>query len=232
MFGEVIAGKALVREIENLPTDSDKPKSDCVITDCGELSSDEDLPSKQPDKTGDLYEDYPEDQKKGEEEFEGPQIAKIATDLKGYGNAAFKSLDFGLALEKYDKALRYLNEYPEPAESDPPELGKELNQLRITLHSNSALMALKVNNYQSAESSASSALGISGITDAEKAKAYYRRALAKSGSKDDEAALADLKEAQKCAPGDAAVSSELAKIKKRATDREAKQKAAYKKFFD
>ena len=40
VFGSVIQGYDVVRLIESQPTDSDKPKQDCVIKDCGELPSD------------------------------------------------------------------------------------------------------------------------------------------------------------------------------------------------
>ena len=38
VFGEVIAGMELVRQIENQPTDAkDKPLKDCVVIGCGEI---------------------------------------------------------------------------------------------------------------------------------------------------------------------------------------------------
>jgi len=230
VFGEVLAGKSIIRQIENLPTQSDKPAKDCTIVDCGELtgSDAETLPQKQADKTGDPYEDYPEDQRQGDDEIPGPELLKIASDLKGFGNTAFKAQDFPLALAKYQKGLRYLLDFPEsPLNSEP----KEVNQLKITLHSNSALCYNKVQNYGSAVTSATAALETPGITDAEKGKAYYRRALAKGGSKDEEGALADLEQALKCVPGDSAITNELSKMKAKAADRERKEKAAYKKFF-
>ena len=79
--------------------------------------------------------------------------------------------------------------------------------------------------------SASSALDVAGITDAEKAKALFRRAVAEIGLKDEDAALKDLEEANKLVPGDAAVVKELALVKKAAAERAKKEKAAYSKFF-
>ena len=39
VFGEVVSGKAIVRQIENITTQSgDKPQKDVVIADCGELT--------------------------------------------------------------------------------------------------------------------------------------------------------------------------------------------------
>ena len=63
-----------------------------MVTDCGQLTGDEAQnigeSKKEPDSTGDAYEDFPEDQG---EEFQGPQILEIATKLKEYGNKAFQS---------------------------------------------------------------------------------------------------------------------------------------------
>eukprot|EP00752_Nemacystus_decipiens_P018415 g16514.t1 len=40
VFGKVISGMEVVKEIENVPTTADKPNSDVVIVDCGELVDD------------------------------------------------------------------------------------------------------------------------------------------------------------------------------------------------
>ena len=79
--------------------------------------------------------------------------------------------------------------------------------------------------------SANNALDLKGIGDTERAKAYFRRAIAKLGQKDDEEALKDLLEASKLAPGDPAITKELTATKKRAQEQDKKQKAAFKKFF-
>jgi len=230
VFGEVLSGKSIVRKIENLPTQSDKPAPDVTIIDCGELKGDaaRTASEKTVDSTGDPYEDFPEDQ---EAELSGPEIVKVATELKGFGNKAFKAGDLSLGLDKYQKGLRYLHEYPEPLENDPPELGKQLNSLKFTLHSNSALLQNKLKSFDEALTSASNALEISGSTDAEKGKAYYRRALAKAGLKDEDAAMKDLEEALKFVPSDAAILKELDAVKKHAAERAKKERAAYKKFF-
>lgn len=232
VFGEVIGGKKIVRDIENTPIQSnDKPAKDCIIEDCGQLTGDEaqEAAKKQPDPLGDAYEDYPEDQGK---ELSGMEIVKIASDLKEFGNKAFKAGDLTLGLSKYQKGLRYLHEYPEPLENDPPGLGRTLNSLKFTLHSNSALLQIKLKDYESALNSASKALSVPDATDAEMGKAYYRRALARSGLKDEEEATRDLEEALTRVPGDPAITNELNAVKKRAAERQKKEKAAYQKFFN
>ena len=200
--------------------------------DCGQLSSEEALSSakKEPDSTGDTYEDFPDDQG---ENFKGPQIFEIATNLKEYGNKAFKSGDLSLALDKYQKGLRYLNEY-DPSSEDSKELPKQIKQLRFTLHSNSSLLQLKLKSYEAAQSSADNALelGEDEVSNQDRAKAYYRKALALLGLKDDEGAVESLELAQKLAPGDAAISKELGAAKRKAAEHAKKEKAAYKKFFE
>lgn len=181
------------------------------------------------DSTGDPYEDFPEDQDK---QLDGPTVIKIATELKEFGNKAFKSGDLNLGLDKYQKGLRYLNEYPEATDDDAPELAKQLTSIRFTLHSNSALLQVKLKAFEDAQKSASNALDLGRISDADRAKAYYRRALAKVGLKDDEEAVKDLEAALKLVPGDAAITKELGAVKKRAAEQAKKEKAAYKKFFD
>ncbi|OKO97230.1 Peptidyl-prolyl cis-trans isomerase D [Penicillium subrubescens] len=234
VFGEVLNGKSLIRKIENMPTQSDKPKTDVTVVDCGELSGEDwaNADKRVQDATGDPYEDFPDDHQG--EELTAPLAFKIASDLKGFGNTAFKKGELNLGLEKYQKGLRYLNEFPEPADSDPKELGEQMKSLRFTLHSNSSLLANKLQQYQQAQSWASYALQVAEAAkakDADLAKVYFRRALARQGLKEEEEALKDLQEATKLAPTDAGIINEIAKVKKSIKDRDAKDKAAARKFF-
>ena len=190
------------------------------------------IPQKQPDETGDPYEDYPDDEKGAdEEELSGDRILKIATDLKGYGNTAFKGKKLALALEKYQKGLRYLHEYPEKKENDSPDLESNLDQLKITLHSNSAQCQVKMEQYQAAHKSASAALDMPKVSDADKGKLYYRRATASVGLKNEEEAIGDLEMALKSVPGDPNAQNELRRLKVKAAEADKKEKAAFKKFF-
>ncbi|KAF2654433.1 peptidyl-prolyl cis-trans isomerase D [Lophiostoma macrostomum CBS 122681] len=235
VFGEVINGKSIVREVEHLKILSgDKPAKDAVILDCGELTGEDydKATEKKADATGDPYEDFPADHKQEEEEWKGTDILKIATDLKDLGNAAFKKGDLQLGLAKYQKALRYLHEYPTPIEGDPEDLGANLNALKISLYLNSALLQNKLSAYSDAASSASNALEIEGISDKDKAKALFRRAQARIGKKSEEDALADLEAAKKLQPSDPAIGKELDGIKGRVKARKEKEKKVYANAFN
>ncbi|KAI9768803.1 MAG: peptidyl-prolyl cis-trans isomerase cpr6 [Geoglossum simile] len=207
VFGEVVSGKK-----------------------CGETPSGANpIAGQRPvDATGDPYEDFPADQG---EDLSRAETVKIARELKEFGNKAYKSNNWNLSLEKYQKGSRYLQEYLAPQEDDPPELDKELNALRFTLHSNSALCQIKLFNFEAARTSASHALDTPGATDKEKAKAYFRRGQANVGLKDEEEAEKDLAAAARLAPGDALAVKEHESVKRRLAERERKEKEAYKKFF-
>ncbi len=223
----------MVRQIENLTTQgSDRPIKDAVIFDCGELSGDAAVfaETKKADALGDEYEDFPEDEANNDEPLSAARVLKIATDCKDFGNKAFKDKSFEIALDKYQKGLRYINEEPD-LESEPADTKAKLNALRVTLNSNAALMNIKLTAWDDCVRAATSALAVAGISDKDKAKALYRRGFAYVRMKDEDSAIADLQAAQKLAPEDVAITNELTAVKKAAGARVAKEKAAYKKFF-
>ncbi|KJZ73850.1 Peptidyl-prolyl cis-trans isomerase D [Hirsutella minnesotensis 3608] len=230
VFGEVLNGKSVVRQIENLKTQAgDKPQKEAVIADCGELTGDAALAAdvKQPDAMGDQFEDFPEDCSDG---LDAKKILTIATACKDFGNKAFKAGDVGLGLSKYEKGLRYLNEDPD-LDDETAETKQSLDALRFSLNNNAALLSIKLESWDEAVRYASSALKVAGTSEADRAKAYYRRGFANVRAKDEESALKDLEEAHRLAPNDGVVVNELASVKTKAAARTAKEKAAYKKFF-
>jgi peptidyl-prolyl isomerase D len=234
VFGEVISGRGVVRKLEATPTGpDDKPVAEATVLECGELSGDSyELATQKPvDTTGDIYEDYPEDT---QHEPSGSEYFKIASDIKEFGNKAFKSGDVELGLEKYQKGLRYLNQCTETTDSDPKELASQMAALRFTLHSNSALLANKLKRFADARTWAGFALDTAeaaGAKDGDKAKAYYRRAVALVGLKEEDEALKDLEAAGKLAPGDVAIMNESSRVKKLIAQQERKEKEVLKKFF-
>ncbi|KAK6193844.1 hypothetical protein LQW54_012064 [Pestalotiopsis sp. IQ-011] len=232
VFGEVRSGKSIIRQIENMPTSGgDKPTRDCVIDDCGELTgaAAEALSgdTKTADALGDAYEDFPED---ADEQLDAQKVLKIASDCKGFGNQAFKGGDVALALDKYQKGLRYINEEPE-TKDESDDTKAQIEQLRFVLNNNSAMMNLKLESWEDAERAASNALAVRGVADADKAKAYFRQGQALVKLKDEEGAVKAFEHAKQLAPADAAISRELESVKKTAAARIAKEKSQYKKFF-
>lgn len=180
------------------------------------------------DGTGDPYEDFPDDENP---DMDGSTVLRVGTELKEFGNKAFKAGDIELGLDKYEKGLRYLAEYPTLVEGDSPEVFQNIKALKFTLYSNIALLHNKQKGHREAEDAATKALAIEEVTGPERAKALYRRAIAKVALKDEDCALDDLKEAHKLAPDNAAVIKELDVAKKKLAARKEKEKAAYKKFF-
>ncbi|KAK5958066.1 Peptidyl-prolyl cis-trans isomerase D [Knufia fluminis] len=232
VFGEVLNGKNIVREIENMKTQSDKPNEDVLVADCGQLegSDFENATQKAPDATGDPYEDFPDDQGS---DLKGEDYFKIASELKDFGNKAFKANNIETGIEKYQKGLRYLNEYSTTTTSDSDTLRDQVDALRFTLNNNSAMLANKAKRYQEAQRWATAAIDGSNknAKDTDMAKAYFRRAQARVGRKDLEDAVKDYEEAAKLAPQDAAIKNELAKTKAAVKESEKKEKAAFSKFF-
>lgn len=233
VFGEVVNGKSLVRQIENIKTGADdKPEQPVVIANCGELKGEEAEKAlqKATDPTGDPYEDFPDDQG---ESLSATELLKVATDLKNLGNEAFKAGSNEIAYQKYQKGLRYLQELTDPDESDnSAEILKQQAALKFSLYSNSALLANKLGRPGQAVSDATKALEIPDVAGKDKAKALFRRGVAYAASRDEDSAAKDLEAASKLAPGDAGIQKELAAIKQKLKDRRAAEKKAYAKAFD
>lgn len=259
VFGQLVAGTAVMREIEiSLKPPGDKPSKDVAIVGCGEWTGDKavllfDAPN-QPDALGDPYEGFPEDEVQrgvtaakaataaapaaedplvGRTGGGGPTLSaelilKISTDCKGYGNTAFENRDWSMALDKYYKKLRYLNDDLTDA---PGATKAALDQVRISVNSNAALVCLKKGTWQDAYVAATNALGVAGITATAKAKALFRRGQALAKQKDVEGALTDLAEAQKLAPNDANVLRELYQVKVALKARRKKKWTIYRAFF-
>jgi len=102
VFGQVLKGKSLVRQIEEMATDAnDRPLVPVTISDCGEVApeeSGEDELTRDPD---DPYEDYPD--VLSEEEKAPGVLLKVATRMNDLGNDAFKNLVFDRSIQKYQK---------------------------------------------------------------------------------------------------------------------------------
>ncbi|SHO76080.1 Similar to S.cerevisiae protein CPR6 (Peptidyl-prolyl cis-trans isomerase (cyclophilin)) [Malassezia sympodialis ATCC 42132] len=244
VFGKVLKGRDVVRHIEQSPTGAnDRPQEDIKIADCGEFSAEQLADSAfdfgiKPDETGDPYEPYPEDSDLPLEEK--PESAlEVAKTLKEISAKLVAKGQWGLAREKYEKALRYLFVNPHLPESTNEALVAEYRGLRTPLQLNAALCALKTQPAMAEEAEALTTQVIERAAEggpgapsaAELAKAHFRRALAYSVMKRDDDAKAELDTALHYAPGDAGITQEKAAVERRRQARIAKQRAAYSKMF-
>ena len=84
------------------------------------------------------------------------EVLKIATDLKSYGNAAFKANDLNVGLDKYQKGMRYLDQ------ESKYNSETEVRKLKFTLSSNSALLSNKLKAYDDGLRYATDALDLAG----------------------------------------------------------------------
>ncbi|KAF8494031.1 peptidyl-prolyl cis-trans isomerase [Gautieria morchelliformis] len=235
VFGEVIRGKSIVRQIEHLPTSSgDVPQAPAVITKSGVLeASDPFLTQDNTPADGDKYEDFPED---GDDDVQNPEVAlAIAKAIREAGNKLFKEGNARDALLKYQtESIRYLDVHPVLPEDTPASMQESYNSLLAPLLLNTALAALKVPssaNYTLAVASTTRALNKLQLSDADKAKALYRRAIAHGGLKADDEAQSDLMQANQLVKGDAAILGELEKVKQRKRAAREKEKKAFKGLF-
>ncbi|OSX56748.1 hypothetical protein POSPLADRAFT_1158679 [Postia placenta MAD-698-R-SB12] len=238
VFGEVIRGKSVVRAIESTPTSSgDVPTAPCVIADCGQLSPDDPcLSESAAANDSDPYEDYPDDQDSvdGQNVIEKPEAAlKVAREVREIGTKLFKEGKAEDALAKYQKSIRYLDMHQTLPDDAPPELKDSYDALLAPLFLNSALAALRAGgtaNAGIALRAADRALEMQ-LSDADKAKALYRRALANAILKEDDSAEEDLVAASELVKDDKAILSELEKVRQRKKEKKDKERKAFKKLF-
>jgi peptidyl-prolyl isomerase D len=108
-----------------------------------------------------------------------------------------------------------------------------VDRSRFPLLTNAALAALKATPAAGhlAVTLTTRALALSPLSDAEKAKALYRRALGKVVTKDDDEAEKDLRQALTLAPGDGGVTKALREVETRRTEKKEREKKAYAKMF-
>lgn len=227
VFGEVIAGKSVVRTIENTETtEGDKPLEDCTIIDCGILNEGD--PLVLDDGTGDRYEEYVEDE--NTVDINKPDtVFKAVKEIKEHGTQLFKKGQYSLALKKYLKAIRYMHEYHEDDLTE--EDGESLWTLSSSLFLNSSLMALKLGNTKKAIEYATEALDYEKVDNKSKAKALFRRGSAYIAEANYEDAITDFETAKTLAPEDGGISKALSNAKYSLKSRKDKERAAYSKFF-
>ncbi|XP_072899106.1 peptidyl-prolyl cis-trans isomerase D [Hemitrygon akajei] len=224
VFGQTLKGLGVVKMLENVEVEAEKPAKQCIIENCGELKEGDDLGLAPADGSGDAYPDFPEDNEEDITDID--TIFRIAEDLKNLGNNFFKAQNWIMANKKYSKALRYMDTLRDEINQKSAEITK-LDSVALSCHLNIAACKLKISDWDGAIESCDEALTI----NQSNTKALYRRAQAWQAKKDYDQALGDLKKAQEITPEDKAINNEILRVKQKKKEEKEKEKAAYAKMF-
>ncbi|XP_057706703.1 peptidyl-prolyl cis-trans isomerase D [Corythoichthys intestinalis] len=228
VFGQVLKGMGVVKMLEAVDTNDDNPVKPCVIADCGEHKDGDSWGAAPSDGTGDVHHDFPEDSDVNFKDVD--KVLFVAEDIKKIGNNLFKSQDWNAAVNKYSKALRYLEvcgEVLEENEGEESPAQKKLEPAVLSCYLNTAACKLKLQMWQEAMDSCNEALEL----DNSNTKALFRRAQAWQGLKEFSQAMTDLKTAQGIAPEDKAISNEMKRVQLQVQQEKEREKKIYAKMF-
>eukprot|EP00455_Lapot_gusevi_P047867 TRINITY_DN653_c0_g1_i2.p1 TRINITY_DN653_c0_g1~~TRINITY_DN653_c0_g1_i2.p1 ORF type:complete len:367 (+),score=124.30 TRINITY_DN653_c0_g1_i2:293-1393(+) len=218
VFGRVLKGMDVVRDIENLETVQDRPLRAAVISDCGALLPDQ--PDGVQEDPNDPYSVYPCDYKN--DSLQVAEKLDIAQRIRQLGNNFFTQGQYDQAVRKYAKALNWCSEdFPSPEEE------AKIAAAKVPCYSNRAACYLKLRRYQEAIQDCDSVLKI----EPENGKALMRRGQAYFELKDDEKAKPDLVAAARLLPKEKPIRDMLAAISQRHNEYLRKQRELYARAF-
>ncbi|XP_021918467.1 uncharacterized protein LOC110829236 isoform X2 [Zootermopsis nevadensis] len=229
VFGEVRKGLGVVEEVSRVGTHEDRPFAKCWIEDCGELGhNEEEWGIGEADGTADVYPSYPTDWNASSQQLEIDSLETVITKIKNSGNYFFKVKEFVCAGCKYQKALRYIEwsrSKLKEIQNDPKQ--KNFVDAELICLLNSAAVSLKRKLFREALESCDLALKI----DSKCVKALYRRAQAKQGLYEYEAALKDLRKAYCLSRNDKMIHREICSLRKLMMDYLTMEKIRCEKMF-
>lgn len=233
VFGQVIHGKFVVRQMERVKTASTgAPLETIQIAATGEWTEDMDVPvegASYDRRGGDIYEEYPDDDTNIDKEST-ELVFNAACAIKESGTLLYKSGDAQSAFYKYRKCLRYVMEYI-PDIDQHPEWYQKYTDLKTKLYLNLALTALSLHQWETAVQYASYIIDTPTIDAPTRAKGYFRRAKARVGSRKFDEALVDFQLAHSLLPQDKAIAAEVDATEGLLQQKKAAEKAKYAKFF-
>lgn len=219
VFGQVIRGMAVVRQLEHTPTGAqDKPVAECTIAEVGCIEEG-DLPVVIAPVDGDAYQDYAED---NEKPLGDAEMLEAGEAIRTIGNNYFKSGEFLKATEKYQKALRYLNEV-----TDTTTVHQELVDKKVACNNNSAMCFIRLEKWSDCKKMATAAIA----EDPNNAKAFYRRGLAYLETKDFEEATSDFKRVLELDANNADAAAKINECKAAEKAHQQRMAAGFKKMF-
>lgn len=226
VFGKVLKGMNVVRTLEHQEAKDDKPLKECVIADCGEIKpGEDDGVAAVDDGTGDVYPDWFEDSDLKADEVD--KVLEAVVVIKNSGNHHFKQQNYETALQKYEKADRYLTKLIDDAKIEENREHEINNTVLMPIRLNQSAVHLKLKDWSSAAEICEDILDI----DPDNVKALFRLGQARRGMNDWEKALAALHAAQKINGDDKGIPREIAAVKKDMEEYKKKEKAAYAKMF-
>ncbi|KAG7661850.1 uncharacterized protein J8A68_004625 [[Candida] subhashii] len=233
VFGRVIHGKSVVREIEQMKTNKEyMPLDKVIIADCGEWKEGMEIPifnASYDTRGGDIYEEYPDDD--GHIDKESSESVYLASErIKESGTLLFKAGEKQQAFLKYRKCLRYVMEYI-PDEDQEPEWFKKYLELKKKIYLNLSLVCLQLKDYPKAINYCTYLLDMTNISDPERAKAYFRRGSSYIDTRKYKQAIDDLQHANNLIPEDKLIIQAKDKAEKLLEQQKAQERAKYSKFF-
>lgn len=233
VFGLVIHGKSVVREIERVRTNSANVPAEAelpVITDAGEWTEEAGVPiynASYDPIGGDIYEEYPEDDVHIDKES-SKSVYEAAETIKNSGGELFKKADVNNALLKFKKALRYVMEFI-PDQDQEPEFYAKYTELKKKLYLNLSLACLKLGDHAKCIDYCTYLLDMK-LADTERAKTLYRMGSAHVAIKKYDEAIKYLQQASQLVT-DAGIERELARAEELRESEKKRERAKYAKFF-
>jgi len=230
IFGRVLKGMGLVKEIEEMKTEAnDVPQKPVVVADCGEFPVDtKDYGLSEDDGTEDVYPSYPEDL---DLDFfledNQAKVLEICGVIKNAGNTFYRSKEYSKAVRKYTKACRYLSSLRDAMGTTEDEEEEKIRAVEVPLKLNIAACHLANKSWDEAKKECEDVIEV----QESNSKAIFRRGQALLGMNDFDGALKDLQKVRELQPDDKGVLNEIARAKKAKLDMVKKEKQLYSKMF-
>lgn len=230
VFGKVLKGLHFVMDIEKMETESDKPKKDVIIAECGEIPRDKlDESMVEDDGSEDKFPYHPSDLPGVDwylqENFD--KVLDVITKIKNAGNSFYKERNYQKAVQKYKKSCRYIEHLRTCMGATEDSEEDQIRKVEVPCCLNIAAAKIAEKKWDDAKIECDKVLEI----QEENVKALFRRGQCHLGKKDYDLAMVDLLQAQELEPKDKGILQEIAKTKKAKLMYEQKEKQMYSKMF-
>lgn len=236
VFGRVIHGKSVVREIENVNTDSEnvpKLSERVIIYNSGIWNEGDEVPiynASYDPIGGDIFEEYPDDDAHIDKES-SESVYHASTKIKESGGLLFKKGEKQQAFLKYKKCLRYVMEYF-PDQDQEPDWFAKYEDLKKKLYLNLSLVCLQLKNFKKCIDYSSYLIDMkSKLNPQELAKAHYRHGCGLVNTKKYKEGLKELAIAKELIPDDAVITREYENCEKLMEQQKKEERSKYAKFF-